>query len=250
MALTDERLCVTHPVLSPHGKPRHVERPNVCESCRSRLDDMLAEIPTLVAQTTDKIQPEHSRGPMVSGSRELPSPVNLTALGVTSPAYERGPRARWLLDFGANPDGDEHADQVGIGNPAAVLDQWVTDWMSCRDRRELGPPPDLGEIVLWLRNRLDWACDEHPAIDEVAQDLKLMLRALRGIVRDQDVGESAGNCPAKLRDDSRCNASLRVDPYIDRIECNRCGSSWHRRDAGWMKLRAQQDEWTNEGEAA
>lgn len=242
--MSDERLCVCCPALSPSREPRYVERANVCESCRPFLANLLAEIPGLVAQTTDKIHPERVSGEKVSGSRELPAPVNLAALGVTQPPYVRGPRADGVLDVG-----DAIEDQIGIPQPAVILDQWVTDWIDLRAHGEHPPNPDIDAIVTWLWNRLEWACDEHPAIEEFAQELKTMIRKLRGIVQEVERGTFFGLCPRKLRDGTRCNTRLYVDVYLtDLIKC-RCGAEWNRRKGEWPTFRAQQDGW-NEGEAA
>lgn len=232
-----ERQCVVCPVYG--RQPREVERPMVCEGDRERLRTDLAEIIDLVALTPARIQIEPGNGPKVSGTRERPAPLNLTALGVEAPRYHRGLRS----------DGSIHGnvdDQIGIPQPVVTLDQWVTDWIDIRGRDEWAPPANLHEIVRWLDLRLDWACDEHPAIDEFATEVRDTVRHLRGITRDRERGESAGRCPARLRDDSRCDARLSVDPYVDKIQCPRCGSSWNRRDQGWLRLRAEQDSWESE----
>jgi hypothetical protein len=241
----DERLCVCCPAYHPSGTPRIVRWPQACESCRERLRSDLLEIPMLVALTTERVEKEQAAGQRVSGSRELPSPVNITALGVTEPTYARGLRAEPELDLRHDPGAA--SDQIGIGQPAATLDQWVTDWIESRDQHENQPVPDLFAIVSWLLNRLDWACDEHPAIDEFAHEIKVMVKALRGITREQTSGASAGKCPAKLRDETRCGTPLTVDPYVDEIQCRRCGTKWQRREAGWFHLRAQQAEWDDNG---
>lgn len=239
-----DRLCVCCPT---YGRaPREVNTPQVCDGDRLRLRDELAEIPDLAALTPSRIALEPGNGPKVSGSRERPSPLNLTALGVLQPPYRRGLRA----------DGTIHGnveDQIGIPQPVVVLDQWVRDWIDVRGMGESAPRPDLASVVGWLLNRLDWAMDEHPAIEEFALEIKTIVRALRGITREHDKGESAGLCPARLRDDTRCNARLTVDPYLtaEPISCRRCGSSWERRNGGWITLVRQQAEWDNkQGEAA
>jgi hypothetical protein len=109
--------------------------------------------------------------------------------------------------------------------------------------REHQPGADLTSIVGWLSNRLDWAFGNHPAIDEFARELKEMTKALKAIAREHDKGESAGRCPAKLRDETRCNTRLTVDPYINTITCRRCGTSWDRRRQGWVMLKSAQTEW-------
>lgn len=242
--MSDERLCVTCPVLSPSREPRYVERPNVCEGDRLYLADLLAEIPGLVAQTTDKIHPEKISGEKVSGSRELPAPVNLTALGVTQPPYVRGPRTNGSLDVRGAID-----DQLGIPQPVVILDQWVTDWIDypfCRST--FLPEPDVTSQTVWLGLWLDAACDEHPAIDEFAREIKDIVRKLRGIVQEVEKGTFFGLCPRKLRDGTRCNRRLYVDMYLtDTVKCPRatggCGAEWNRRQGEWVTFRDEQDGW-------
>ncbi|HEU4540311.1 MAG TPA: hypothetical protein VFR23_04215 [Jiangellaceae bacterium] len=249
--LSDERRCVTCPVLSPSREPRYVERPNVCEGDRLYLADLIAEIPGLVAQTTDKIHPEKISGEKVSGSRELPAPVNLTALGVTQPPYVRGPRSAPDLDIHVDARGNRDLgqidDQLGIGNPAVILDQWIADWIDypfCRST--FLPEPDVTSQTVWLGLWLDAACDSHPAIEEFAREIKDIVRKLRGIVQEVEKGDYVGLCPKKLRDGTRCNTRLYVDVYLtDMIKC-RCGGEWNRRKGEWPTFAAEQDGWNEE----
>jgi len=233
--VADLVLCIVCPAY--RATPREVSFPQVCDADRDRLAEDLAAVPGLAALAPGRVELERGTpGAAVSGSKDPPAPVNLAALGITAPAYRRGVRARWLTG--------PATDQIGLRPPIVTLDQWAADWWATRASGDPVPPPDLAEIVNWLSERLGWACDNHPAIDEFARDVKAMVRALRGIVRQQDPrGEPAGRCPARLRDDTRCGTPLYVDPYIDHIACTRCGRQWHRPSGGWVKLRAEQQQW-------
>lgn len=132
-------------------------------------------------------------------------------------------------------------DQVGSPPPLFILDQWVQDWITY-DLGDFPPPPTMTELTRWLLDRLDEACDRHPAIDDFARELSELAATVGNASRagDRGRGEKVGRCPVLLRDDSRCGTQLRVDPYADVIACHRCGSTWHRRTGEWLKLRAEQ----------
>lgn len=241
----DERLCATCPVLHPNGRPRYVQWPLCCESCRPRIRAELTEITDLYALLPTTQKAARGPGDKVSGSKDPPIPARIDVVDLSLPVRpaQRQLFARGVL--GIDPD------QIGDLSVATFLDTWVRDWAGIR--QEHLPPPLVTDMVQWLLNRLDWAMDEHLAIDEFASEVNEYVRTLRQATRtDTYRGEMVGKCPAKLRDDTRCNATLRCDPYLDRITCGRCSSSWNRRDAGWTQLRAQQDEWErpNEEEAA
>jgi len=70
-------------------------------------------------------------------------------------------------------------DQIGNVSVAAVLDSWVRDWIDVRAIGERRPIASVSSLYGWLSVRLDWACDEHPAIDEFATELRHLRGALR-----------------------------------------------------------------------
>jgi hypothetical protein len=96
-------------------------------------------------------------------------------------------------------------------------------------------------LVGWLLVRLDWACDEHPAVDDFAAEVRDIAHQVHAAARTGSSGTKVGRCPAVLRDDSRCGATLRADPYLDRITCPRCSTEWNRNTGGWLRLRGEQE---------
>jgi hypothetical protein len=102
----------------------------------------------------------------------------------------------------------------------------------------------VAAAVAFLAAHLGWACDEHPAIREFAAELRQLTKTLTAAVAHggDTRGEKIGRCPAVTRDDTRCAAPLRVDPYVDQIQCGRCGTRWDRRGGGWLRLRSEQVE--------
>lgn len=224
-------LCVVHPVLRPSEPPKAPQWPVTCEVCRSALRRDLSGLPGAV-QSLPR-EPGTGHGPRVSGTPEPRLPVRLLVVDLTLRANQ-GSLRPWSHRF-------DDEDQVGPLSVATVLDTWVRDWIGTREQREHLPPANVVSLVGWLLNRLDWACDEHPAVDEFASDLRDMVRAVHSAQQLGGSGEKVGKCPMVLRDDTRCGTALRADPYMDRITCGRCGTTWNRRDGEWWHLRALQE---------
>lgn len=230
-------LCVVCTVYRPAARPRLPDFAPVCETCRARVTSDLAEIPDLYALVPASMEPSTGTGVKVSGTRTAPIPVRLDAINLIVASTTTGRVT------------DPHGDQHGAIPPVVVLDQWVADWIDVRAKGEHQPVPTISTLTGWLAARLDWALDHHPAIDEFAREIKATLRAIRGVVESHHSGEFIGRCPAKLRDESRCNTRLYADPYLDLITCPRCSTGWPRRQ--WLQLAAAQDDVrTNEGAAA
>jgi hypothetical protein len=200
-------LCVTCPVLRPNANPRRPNNPQVCDGCRDRLGADLAALPDAYALVDT--ESGRAAGELRASGFESRPPLNITALSLLGP---------------------------GSDTPPAKLDAWVQDWATYR-RTQL-PPPSVYAMCAWLAEHLPWACDEHPAIDEFAGDIRDLVGELRAFT-GKDRGESVGRCPRKLGD-STCDTPLFVDPYVDEIQCSRCRMTWKRRAGEWMHLRAQQ----------
>lgn len=231
--------CIVCPVLRETAEPRLPHFPPVCDGCRVRVRAELAEIPDLYALIPDHLEPETGTGVRVSGTRPASLPLRLEPLNLL------------IYSLDPSPVHDPDGDQYGTMPPLVVLDQWVRDWVDARGRSEHQPVPTISTLTGWLLNRLDWALDYYPAIDEFAREIDLTVRAIRGAVQSHRSGNDVGTCPMRLRDDTRCNARLRADPYVDVITCGRCSTTWTRRDSGWLHLAAMQAQWVdNENEEA
>lgn len=181
-------------------------------------------------------------GPVISGSANPPVPANLDLVDLHAPARVPNPtaagRAWWR-------------DQVGALSVPTTLDSWVRYWRESLFTDHHLPVPTVVELVGWLRNRVDIACDRHPAVDEFAAE----LRSLRGTLlsalgRAFRPGDPVGTCPVMVGDTERCGTALYADPYLDWVACGRCGSRWDRRTGGWMVLAAAQEDARTEAEQA
>jgi hypothetical protein len=205
--MTEAILCVVCPVYRPKAQPRLPNNPAVCDTCRDRLATDLTGLPSAYAA----VDAEPVRGTTEIRARAFESkpPLNITALSLVGP---------------------------GTVTPLAILDFWVQDWAGYLEQ-EL-PVVAVSTLSIWLYVRLPWACDQHPAIDAFAADLREIAGQLRAF-EGRDRGASVGRCP-RLIGDERCGTQLYVDPYVDEIQCTRCRQKWKRRDGEWMHLRAQQ----------
>jgi hypothetical protein len=115
------------------------------------------------------------------------------------------------------PGGDP--DQIGWLSVATELDFWVRDWIAARDMREHLPAAAAAELVQWLRNRLEWACLHHPAVDEFAEMIRTLRTALRTVLGETGPHpEPVRNVPCRGCD----LLTLVRKPGSAYIECGNC----------------------------
>lgn len=176
--MTDEHRCITCPQLR-QGEPRVYERAHVCEGCRSRLRTLLAELVEYYALV--ELEKGSAVGSRVSGSRTPPLPLALTPLDLTLPPHLAAVH-------------DDHHDQVGEVSAPTILESWARDWQTYQ--WALLPPPTVVSLSAWLITRLEWACDNHPAVDDFAAELHQLVRALRPAAPpvEQKVGVPCRDC--------------------------------------------------------
>ena len=154
--------------------------------------------------------PGQRGGAKVHAAPSSVPPLSLDVVDLTSGVNHE---ARRLLARGVLGLDD---DQVGHLSAATILHGWVRDWADIR--REAEPMPTVRELSRWLSDRLDWACEKHPALDEFARDLFELQAALDAIT---------GQLPARpQRVDRPCPAcgwwALSKAPGEEYIRCGRC----------------------------
>lgn len=154
--MTQTELCIV-------CQRRRVQWPQVCEGCRDRMRRDLAALAEEYALLD--ATPTGGAGEKVSGTRDAPLPLRTDVLNLVGPGT-------------ANARGN-YADQVGDLPPLAWLESWVRDWRDVRSQGEHLPDATVTALVEWLDKRLDWAGDEHRAVDEWADGLRRQLGALR-----------------------------------------------------------------------
>ena len=225
--MTDEHRCVCCPVLRPNGEPRIYERAQVCEGCRNWLRSMLAEVVSMYPALTDHLERGQGNGQRVSGTFEAPLPLRVEPLDLAMPARvpNPSPAARtWPQD------------QLGRLSVASVLDSWVRDWRDTRGRGEHAPEPTVAVLAEWLNNRLDWACDEHPAVDDYAAELRDLVTVLRRITGQSKPRPEHLDVPCRRCDLLDLHRPTAGDYWS---ECASCGdlmteAEYHR----WVGLMA------------
>ncbi len=125
-----------------------------------------------------------TKAPSVSGSRERPIPIGVTALDLQAEA--RVPNTPPWAQANEKLHRQWAADQIGHLSAATVLDQWVRDIRDVLHPGHHLPPATVDELVAWLRSRLETICDQHPAVDEFAEDIRCLRSALRSAAKVTD----------------------------------------------------------------
>lgn len=245
-------------MICPCCQKREPRVPQVCDACRSRLAARLWELSDLYAVAAAALAPGSRAGQRVTGSRERALPLAAGVADLLAPVVRLGgipvdstkdtmvPKVRvwttteevtvddervvitqWhreLVTVDGRPVMVPAGDQTGQRPVAVVLDSWVRDWVDTRAMRETRPAPEVPVLRQWLVNRLGWACDHHPAIDEFATEVTHELYALRAVL-------AVSRQMLRLRDACpRCeHASLVRDPGGGEVvECQNCGEAWEQ----------------------
>lgn len=154
-----EHLCVCCPQLRS-GEPRIWERANVCEGDRTLMATWLSELQDDAPELPHHLYRTTVHAERVSGSSEPVLPIAEDVWDLLQPA---------TLSHG---HGDWPQDQIGFISIATFVDLWCRDWADTRGQGEVGSGVD------WLKVRLEWACDEHPAIDDFAHELARIHHAV------------------------------------------------------------------------
>lgn len=193
-----------------------------CAGCTQRMRHNLLALVDEYALLDAR--PGASTGQRVSGTRTAPLPLRLDVLNLVGP--------------GSATVTDPHADQTGDLPTLVWLEQWVDDWRDVRGQGEHRPDPIITGLVSWLLRRLDWAADEHPAIDEFARELGKQLGALRAANRTDEPKperQEVGLCPQLLDHGQVCGTTLYRYPRLSNIVCDGCGGEW-RQGPQWLWL--------------
>lgn len=189
------------------------DRPQVCQSCQSRMDRQL----DLLGRVVDLLDVVAAHEPTTSGQPHMPI-VDLALPG--NPVIVGDP-----------------TDQVGQTPIAARLASWAEDW-SGRDVWSA----DARSVAGFLRRGLRWACASHPAIDEFAAELRQAYAAAkRALGRDMRATHYRAPCP-------HCRGPLVRYPGADWIECGPCERLWDENDYPGVVLCSLR-RWTLPGRA-
>jgi hypothetical protein len=216
--MTDEHICVI-------CQRRPYERRQVCDPCRGRLTHTVATVAHLWAQLPEAMQPGQNEAQRVTGSREAPIPLNVDVVDLSAQARN----AQATDAAKAHPE-----DQIGQVAVASILDQWARDWRDEMAFAQSLPVPTVPELARWLGNRVEWACDRHPAVDEFAAEMGRLRAVLRGVLGLLDP-------PAEFCDGVVCRKCDRYALYRegDYVECDHCGLLYSEQEYhDWVGLLA------------
>lgn len=148
-----------------------------------------------------------SRNGRVSGGAvEAAAPVNLDAVDLALPAA--------LSDVH-----DPYGDQTGHPPTAAVLLTWCRDWATIRAQREHARNLTVPTLASWLYDRLDWACAQHPAVDDFAAEMRQLRGTLCGVLGLVDVPKYYEGLPCE-----HCEALTLYRANGEDTTCGTCGS--------------------------
>ena len=184
---------------------RHDTKRMACERCeatmRTRLSDLrqlmdLAGINLIPGKGGDGRSSERSLGINVSA---LDASAGFDAIAILE-SWER----IWREDYGLTPYG-----------PASAA----------RNTGGLGQM--LSGIVDFLQSWLGKSCDEHPAIDEFARELRDLHRVYEQAAGIRHRPSWRVTCPADTSE-GECGASLRVtlEDFDSTVYCRSCETTW------------------------
>lgn len=198
---------------------RQPYRPNVCDGDRRRLDHQLRELPDLYVLLPAALEAGDGDRERVSGTRVAPIPLSLDVVDLIGMARQPNPTD----EARKHPE-----DQTGGLSVASVLDQWVREWREVRSKGEGLPAPTVPNLAHWLRMRLEWACDQHLAIDEFAFELRGLMSTIRSaLTLRRHVDRLPAPCPNPECDMLTLHRSIDPIKGADSwIECGSCHRLW------------------------
>lgn len=182
-----------------------------CTRCALRLGDTLAEIGRLYC----RLDPMPGRGAGVTrgapGFRSS-SPARDDVIVLTDPASKAG------------PDG-----------PPSVRNALVGWWEVAAEHDLVRPPyrdATVGDAIRALADdaTLDAAAD-YPWVVDFADELRILLGALRRVCGETEELIPIGECPEPGDRDGQCGGMVRARRFGESARCARCGTTWSGRHA-------------------
>ncbi|WP_199552786.1 hypothetical protein [Streptomyces sp. N35] len=181
----------------------------LCRVCESRTQAHLADLPDLYVQLHEMLEPGAPRAGSASrGTRHgaaSPAPCNLEVLNLVAP-----------------------------GGRYSVLWSWTADWRDLLDpdtqqprntgRNRCNTP--ISRAVTFLRDKLSWAVEKHPAVDDFAAEVQRLWQEATAITNPRI---RLGYCPATHDDGTACGAVLRATPGATAVSCDWCNTTWSER---------------------
>ena len=173
-------------------------RERVHRGCRERIEADLRELPDLYRQLGPALVPGRRGADGRTGTKTAPLPCSLDALDLLGRGGIEGVVGGWARDLCER----ERWDIPQFGTIVAIV-----DW-SC------------GVLVL----NLAMICDEHPAVREMAQELRQIAGQAQRIV----TGEKP---PRRIGVQCSCGHTLRVTLDTAGVKCPACSAQYGHSEA-------------------
>jgi len=159
----------------------HHTNNHTCNQCQTNLDTTLVNIADLYSQLPAEFEPGRASGERITHAFQASMPIRVDPLDLSLPVPSGKARTAAVHD--------DYGDQTGHIPVAIELDMWVRDWREYRSRKECQPQPVVSTLISWLRNRIDWAVTDYPAVGEFAvamQQVRSTLRLVLGQTKPRD----------------------------------------------------------------
>lgn len=199
------------------GRTTDLDAGHVCAPCAVRIADDLTAIATLA--TGASCEPRSGRG----SGRTVPSsrpPIDLA---------------------GVDPALTAVAVPAGTTTVLAVVEDWCR---LVREERQMAPygPASLAAArtqasgyagttttlvaaTAFLGRQVDWLVGR-PWVDDLADEMRSCVRALRYLDHDREPHGTVVPCPTVSVDHGDCGCRLRISDGQDGVRCPRCGRDW------------------------
>jgi hypothetical protein len=171
-------------------------RIRVHEGCEEHMRENLQALPRLYRALADVLQPGRRGDGGRSATRAAPIPVNETVLDLRARGGIEGVVGGWARDL---------CEREHWTIPAYQSIEAVIDW-SCKT----------------LLTNLPVICDEHPAVREMADEVRQIANQARALI----TGESAPRRIAVKCSTDGCDGILRVTLNTPGERCQRCDTQY------------------------
>jgi hypothetical protein len=173
-------------------------RDRVHRGCQERMAEALRELPQLYRQLGDALTPGRRGGDGRSATRTAPLPCSLDTLDLVARGGIEGVVGGWARDLCER-------EQWDVPDYQSV--QAIVDW-ACRV----------------LAANLTIICDEHPAVRELADELRQVTGQARRII----TGEKP---PRRIGVQCSCGHTLRVTLDTAGVRCPACSTQYGHSEA-------------------
>lgn len=177
-------------------KPPRGDR--VHRGCQERIAEALRELPQLYRQLGDSLTPDRRGGDGRAGTRHAPLPCSVEALDLRARGGIEGVVGGWARDLCEREEWDVPAYQSVVA---------IVDWACATLLANLG-------VI----------CDEHPAIREMADELRQVAGQASRII----TGEKP---PRKIGVSCTCGRTLKVTLDTAGVKCPDCSAQYGHSEA-------------------